>query len=147
MTIRNTHQETLKLNSERISYAKKQLIDEFTSLLTADMHEPMKWKYTMTDLMEVTHMAFLSNQMVEDDGTNCTFLSLVRRVCTLFNMKMPSNPSSYVNRAQNRKNVRARSFFDLYCWQLYEQHIDYPLFVSLNISPRLCTNGLAVTSE
>ena len=147
MTLKNTHQVTLKLNNKQVSNAKQRLIDEFTTLLTADITEPLKWKYSMTDLMEITHIVFLSDMLVEDDGSNCTFLSLVRSACNRFGLHMPSNPSSYVNRAQNRKNIRSRSFFDLYCWQLYEQKINYPLCLSLHLSPTLCTTRLPVTDE
>lgn len=142
MTLKNINETTLQLTREQRETARTRMVEELIVLLSYHHEKPLEWKYSVTDLMEMAHLAFISDQIIEDDGSNCTFRSLVRRVCLLFGMTVPSNPYSYINRVQNRKNVRARSFFEMYCWQMYRQGQSHPLLLSLSLSPSLCTKHL-----
>ena len=96
---------------------------------------------SLTDLIEVASMAYVSDMIVDDDGNNCTFILLVKSLCTCFGLRVPRNPWCYLQRIHMRKNMRSRAFFDRYCWLMYKMGQSHPLLLSVHLPTGLCTSA------
>jgi hypothetical protein len=99
--------------------AKMMLICEMTEIVNGQHGTHLKWKYTLTDLVEVTHLLYLSNTIVDEDGHPYCFITLLMRVCSLFQVKQPANPYCYVSRILHKKGMRSCSFLERYCRDIY----------------------------
>ena len=96
---------------------------------------------SLTDLIEVASMAYVSDMIVDDEGNNCTFILLVKSLCTCFGLRVPRNPWCYLQRIHMRKNMRSRAFFDRYCWLMYKMGQSHPLLLSVHLPTGLCTSA------
>lgn len=141
MTLKNTQQETLQLTNEQTTMAHARLIDECVALLSYQHEEPLRWPFTLTDLIEVASMAYVSDMIVDDEGNNCTFILLVKSLCNCFGLRVPRNPWCYLQRIHMRKNMRSRAFFDRYCWLMYKMGQSHPLLLSVHLPTGLCTSA------
>ena len=98
----------------RFREARDRLTAEFVDLLMTAPGAGVRWTGTVTDLMEVAHIAYLQGTVCAADGASCTFRQLVERACSVLNVKVPCNPQTCARRASMRKGVRNSPFIDRY---------------------------------
>lgn len=121
LTKKTQMKETLSNADNEKERARQQLISEMTTIVVTKHQRVLHWNYSMTDLIEVTHMLCLTETIVDDEGNNCSFRMLLCHVFGIFGLKLPANPYSYVNRIMNRKNFRIRSFEDRYFESIFNR--------------------------
>lgn len=94
--------------------ARERLTDEFAALLALSPDSGARWKGSVTDLMEITHIAYMQGSVYAADGAPCTFMGLAVEVCAIAHVKTPCNPRACAHQAGLRKGVRRGTFFDRY---------------------------------
>lgn len=82
---------------------KQRIVIDMQQLLTHTAAEGLQWYATKTDLMEMTHYLFCADIIRDEEGLPVTFTELVRRVCEIVHVSVPSNPNHLVSRAMMRK--------------------------------------------
>jgi hypothetical protein len=100
--------------AERKKRAKMMLISKMTEIVNGQHGNHLKWKHSLTDLVEVTHLLYLSNTVCDEDGKPYSFIKLLMRVCGIFDVRSPANPYSYLSRIARKKGKRYRRFIDRY---------------------------------
>ncbi len=98
----------MSLREEKEIMMKNELliIEEMKSLLTHSPEDNLKWCSTKTDLIEMIHILYESSEVRDAYGVPVSFCSLVNRCFAILNVKVPSNPNSYVSQARNCKGQR-----------------------------------------
>lgn len=86
----------------------------FEEIMDADSSSRMKWCGTMTDLAELTSIAYNSRGFTAPDGRLLSFNRMYAHVCSVLHCRQASNPYSMVSRARNRKGVFNLSVIDRY---------------------------------
>lgn len=124
-------QRTMRAQQER--EARRRLTEEFVELLCLRPEDGAQWTGTLTDLMEVVHIAYEQGTVRGDDGRAGTFRGLARHICTVLNMTPPDNPRTYATRAAQRKGVREEPFIDRYTWLLFQRGVEHPLMASVRL--------------
>jgi len=82
---------------------RESIVSDMSQLLSHSEDEGLSWCSTKTDLMEMVHILYCADVMKDVQGLPLTFLELVRRVCRIVHVSVPSNPNHLVSRAQMRK--------------------------------------------
>lgn len=103
------------------------MTDEFVYLVNLSEGTPLRWVNSTTDLVEVCHMACLTERLREESGQPVTFSSLLRLCCMQFGVTMPANPRSVLAQAAKRKGIRQLSFIYRYTWQKKRLGIKHPM--------------------
>ena len=68
MTLKNINETTLQLTREQRETARTRMVEELIVLLSYRHEKPLEWKYSVTDLMEMAHMDFISDKIIDDEG-------------------------------------------------------------------------------
>lgn len=110
---------------------KRQIMDAFTELMTAAGKPHGVWKGTMTDLMDLTHTAWLSGEFCDASGIPYSFRDMATHVCTIFNRRAPRNPYTFVEKSKQRKGQRNLPVLDRYIKVYVEMKIPSPIKLDL----------------
>ena len=105
-------EQTMK--AQRMKMARERLTAEFVELLAKSPEDGVRWKGTVTDLVEVAHIAYMQGTVCGIQGSACTFRELVARVCSVLHVKMPHNPQACAYQAAQRKGVRCSPYIERY---------------------------------
>lgn len=82
------------------------VIEEMKQLMEHNEEDGLRWKGTKTDLVEMVHILWESEQLRDDDGLPVTFRELMIRCFKVVHMKMPRNPASYLAQARQCKGMK-----------------------------------------
>lgn len=82
------------------------VIDDMKELLQRSECDGLQWRGTKTDLVEMVHILYESEELTDDDGLPMTFVELLRRSCMVVHTKMPRNPATYLAQARQCKGMR-----------------------------------------
>lgn len=102
------------MKAQRMKMARERLTAEFVELLGKSPEDGVRWKGTVTDLVEVAHIAYMQGTVCGIQGSACTFRELVARVCSVLHVKMPHNPQACAYQAAQRKGVRCSPYIERY---------------------------------
>lgn len=83
------------------------MADYFGRLLRSGRDAGLTWTGTMTDLVEATHVVWLTGRFLAADGRPVTFRDLLGRACDVLHRRMPYNAHSLLAQATRRKNIRS----------------------------------------
>ena len=89
------------------------LKQEFMSLFTGP-EVPMRWNGTRTQLFEMIYLIYIEDMLLTDDGCPLTLRAISTMTCLRFGERLASNPCAYIYKSRARKDIRSRSFFDIY---------------------------------
>lgn len=102
------------MKAQQMKEARERLTEEFVELLQLSPEDGTRWTGTVTDLVEVVHIAYMQGTVCCDDGAACTFRQLVNTACAILHVKPPCNPRGCAYQAEQRKGVRCRTFLERY---------------------------------
>lgn len=115
------------MKAQQTREARQRLSEEFAGLLEISPDEGAVWEGSMSDLMEITHIAYLSGMIADSRGRMCTFDTLASRVCLCMNRRKPTNPRGCAHRAEQRKGVRETMFIERYRRMVFDMEVSKPL--------------------
>ncbi len=115
------------LTREQRQRAKEKLVAQFAELLGRSPAENIYWMETVTDLMDLSHVVYLTGLMTDGQGRPFGFRRIVERACAVLHVPLPANPYSMAFNARNRKGVRQTSMFSRYCWLMYSTDSTNPI--------------------
>lgn len=118
-------QQTMK--TQQMKEARERLTEEFVELLGMSPDDGVRWKGTVTDLMEVAHIAYTQGTVCDEDGSTCTFRRLVSRACAILHVKEPHNPGGCAYQAEQRKGVKRAPFIERYARMMFRSGVARPL--------------------
>jgi len=121
INVEHTHTKQL------LSEAQQHLVKAFTPLLSFESKGRHKWIGTKTDLLEMAHLAYVSDTVRDEQGRHATFRWIASRVCNNLRIKTPRNPNAFVSKAMQRKNTKQAPLLERYCHLLYNKGINEPL--------------------
>ncbi|MBR4269847.1 MAG: hypothetical protein IKQ47_08740 [Prevotella sp.] len=82
------------------------VIEDMKELLTHSADEGLTWRGTKTDLVEMVHILYESEELTDDDGLPVTFKQLLLRCCSVVHERVPRNPATYLTQARQCKGIR-----------------------------------------
>ena len=85
LLINAEHTHTKQLLSE----AQQHLVKAFTPLLSFESKGRHKWIGTKTDLLEMAHLAYMSDTVRDEQGRHATFRWIASRICNNLRIKTP----------------------------------------------------------
>lgn len=97
--MRTTDKELMMRNELRV-------IDDMKNLLTHSVDEGLKWRGTKTDLVEMVHILYESEELIDEDGLPVTFKQLLIRCCSVVHERVPRNPATYLTQARQCKGIK-----------------------------------------
>lgn len=103
------------------------IIDDVCRLLDCHPDKGYHWSGTMTDLLEMAHIAYRSGDIRDDMGRPARFKQLVETLCRNLHLTAPHNPNAYVCKADRRKNITQQSMHNRYRYQLSVGRADFML--------------------
>ena len=83
---------------------------------------------TKTDLIDLSHEAYMSEKLLDGQGRPYGFDRIVERACAVLHVVKPANPYSMAFNARNRKGIRQPSLFSRYCWLMFSRKSANPLY-------------------
>lgn len=83
-------------------------------LLNHTAEENLRWKSTKTDLIQMVHILYESEEVRDDEGLAVTFKELVERFCMLLHVAVPNNPYAYVRRGDICQGIRKQKLLIRY---------------------------------
>lgn len=75
-------------------------------LLNHTAEENLRWKSTKTDLIQMVHILYESEEVRDNEGLAVTFKELVERFCLLLHVAVPKNPHTFVGQANNCQGIK-----------------------------------------
>lgn len=108
--------------NDYIAIAMKELLDGGPEMKVA-------WRGTMTDLVELCHIAWFSGDFADVRGQGMTFGQMVRDVCRKLHCTPVQNPYSLIGRTLERKLVS--SVTERYAELMTRGHIANPIALDL----------------
>ncbi len=115
------------LTKEQRKYALNQMTMNFCELLERSRYENLYWMGSMIDLVDLTHEVYMTETLIDRQGTPLPFALIAKRIFAALHMPMPSNLYSMAYNARNRKGVRQVSIFSRFCWMLFDKKASRPL--------------------
>lgn len=115
------------LTKEQRMEARRLMAKQLGELLERSPRDNIYWIETKTDLIDLVHEVFISEQPVSKCGRPYNFRRMARLACAVLHVPEPANFYSIVYNAHNRKGIRQSSFFSRYCWLLYSKKVGNPL--------------------
>ena len=115
--------DELKLKRE----VQLKLANEVERLLHHDGQEELRWRGSRADLMEALYLVYDTGELKDDYGQLVNYSQLVRRVCQLLHLRVPSNPHKVATLACCRKGVRQMTYMDR-CFFMMKAHSDQLLW-------------------
>jgi len=115
------------LTKEQRIKARKAMAKQLGELLSRSPRENLYWIETKTDLIDLVHEVFISEQPVDSKGRPYNFKKMARLACAVLHVPEPSNFYSIAHNARHRKGIKQSSFFSRYCWLMYNKKASNPL--------------------
>lgn len=115
------------LTKEQRKEARRLMAEQFGELLEHSPRENLYWTESKTDLIDLVHEVFISEQPISANGRPYSFKSLARLACAVLHVPEPANFYSIVYNARQSKGIRRKPFFSRYCWMLHCKKISRPL--------------------
>lgn len=106
---------------------KRIIIRNFFVLMRVSDNRGWQWRSTLTDLAELTHMAWTTGQFTDERNRPLTFTAMFDHVCRVLGCRRVKYPSSLVERARRRKGIRAVSVIERYTDQYELCHVRNPM--------------------
>lgn len=94
--------------------AREDIIGVFKVIMKSTPSAGYLWRGTLTDLMELTHIAWLSGAFTDGAGRMVTFRDMAAHVCEVLHRTMRTRPYNLVRNAGLRLGIRSGSVFDRY---------------------------------
>ena len=111
---------------DRRQKAIDSLVREVSLVRVTSPSVGLQWAGTTTDLLEAVHIAYLSGRLKDPGGRPETFISLAEQVFAVLHKRLPVNPSSYISKSGQRKNMRQKPYIERYEYQLTRLNISHP---------------------
>ena len=93
-------------DKERMMHNELRVIEDMKELLQHREDEGLQWHGTKTDLVEMVHILYESEEVRDEYGVPVAFKALLCRICMILQVKMPRNPCSYLGQARECKGIR-----------------------------------------
>lgn len=112
---RSTMEDTSKFSAKEIGkQVREVIVSNFKIILQSSASTGYQWCGTMTDLMELTHIAWLSGDFRLGDGRQMQFCQMTVKVCRVLHCNVSNNPYNLVRKAAIRKGVKSTSVMERY---------------------------------
>ena len=115
------------LSREQRQKARKAMAEQAVELMRRSTRENLYWIENKTDLMEMAHVAFMTEMIKDGQGRPYKFADIAKRLCDVLHVPVPSNPYSVAYNARTRKGIRQQTFFSRYCWMMFFRRVANPL--------------------
>lgn len=106
------------------------IIKEFSYLAGSD-ESIFYWAGAMSDLMELTHVAWLTGEIADSKGNPVSFRDLAFHVADVLGCHCPKNPYSLAERCRMRKSVKRLPIMDRYLKLMVECGVKNPLSLDM----------------
>ena len=116
-----------KWTEEDLQRLKSTIINDFYDLINRSEKEGLYWKGATCDLIDMAHMVWESGALLRPDGRPMDFISIVRNICRVLHVRVPSNPSSTVMAVRMRKNIRVGPLLERYLYVMTTIDIQDPV--------------------
>ena len=126
--MRHANEYSNTLTREQRWQAKEKMVAQFAELLDRSPDENLYWMETKTDLIDLSHEAYMSEKLLDGQGRPYGFDRIVERACAVLHVVKPANPYSMAFNARNRKGIRQPSLFSRYCWLMFSRKSANPLY-------------------
>lgn len=110
----------------------ERMTEHFARLLRTPLQEGLLWSGTMTDLVESTHIVWLTGRFTAADGRPISFRELLARACRVLHRHMPSNAHAFLAQAARRKGVRSCSVLRRYAELITRARLINPFQMDLS---------------
>lgn len=107
------------------------IVDLFNRIMLLPYPTTYYWHGTLSDLIELTHNAWLTGEFTDSQGRPLTFSAMAANVCRLLHCRHVASPYALVDRAKNRKGVRGMPVIDRYIKLVVEGHLQNPMYLDL----------------
>lgn len=111
---------------------KNCIIATFHEIMKLDASYGLKWRGTILDLMELTHLAWESDNFFDRHGRLLAFNVMAAHVCRVMHCNVVRNPYTSVERARQRKGVRALPILDRYTDLAIEYRLKNPMMLEVS---------------
>ncbi len=91
---------------------KNEIVSQVKKMLCIDAFSGRTWAGSVTDLLELLKVGYVSGELVRADGMTMSFTEIVHEVFGVLRLKPLSNPYARVQRAESRKGVRCLTIQD-----------------------------------
>jgi hypothetical protein len=81
----------------------------------------LKWKGSLTDLMEIVYVVYLTKALKNEKEREATIGEVTKVIFGTFEMEIPKNPTRIVDNIKHRKNPRDVSKVLNSLYQLYQE--------------------------
>ena len=95
------------------------VISDMKELLMHCEDEGLLWHGTKTDLVEMVHILYESEELTDDDGLPMPFKHLMARCCSVVHERVPRNPASYLSQARRCKGMKRAPLLMRYKGRFY----------------------------
>ena len=82
------------------------VIDDMKKLLQRSECDGLRWHGTKTDLVEMVHILYESEELTDEDGVPMTFKRLLELSCMVVHERVPRNPATYLTQARRCKGMK-----------------------------------------
>ena len=115
---------------EKRRQLKARIISVFHTLLEVG-DSGRRWEGTMTDLMELTHEAWLAERYLDRSGRPLPFKTMALRVCRALHCREVPNPYTFVEKSRNRKCVLIEPILDRYTRLMMQYKLQNPMMMEM----------------
>ena len=91
---------------------KCEIVSQVKKMLGMCEGDGRMWAGSVTDLLELLKVGYVSGELQRADGMTMSFTEIVRQVVGVMRLKPLSNPYARVQRAERRKGVRCLTIQD-----------------------------------
>lgn len=93
-------------DKEKMMRNELRVIDDMKELLSHHEDEGLQWHGTKTDLVEMVHILYESEELTDEDGVPVSFKRLLERCCCVVHERVPRNPATYLSQARQCKGMK-----------------------------------------
>lgn len=95
-------------------YERKIVRSAVTEMVAAMLERrmTMRWKGTKVDLLEMLHIAFVSQELKDCCGMPISYKTMVHNILPWQNVKVPVNPCNIFKIVREKKGVKSRPVAD-----------------------------------
>ena len=104
---------------------KCEIVSQVKKMLCMCEGDGRVWAGSVTDLLELLKVGYVSGELQRADGMTMSFTEIVRQVFGVMRLKPLSNPDARVQRAERRKGVRCLTIQDRLRNVLLRAEADY----------------------
>ncbi len=115
------------LRKEQTERAMRELEAEFRRLFDNNESVCGKWKGTMSDLVEFTHIVWTNGDIRDECGRTLSFKLMLQKACDALGMSVPKNPTAIMNNVKRRKNIYQKPLEERVRYQIFEMKVEHPM--------------------